>query len=381
MADTIIDYAILNADKPIEQLPFSTVDGLILAQLSYLNFSGFVPDSGKDTKGYLLSKIIERKSSSKIYYKSRTINNNKLYNVVAYSKRFGKMRAKYYEDIMEKDSDTQFSAITFVLSPDLNVIAFRGTDSTIIGWKENCDMLFRSPVSSQDLSVAYLDKVIPKLTGDIIVVGHSKGGNLAIYGSTLCNKENQKRIKKVMAYDNPGFTDSFLASKEYNKIEKKIMKTVPEGSMIGMLLSNKHNNNFAIVKSDGTGMYQHDPFTWQVKNNKFVPTDSIDMKATFVGSTFNEWVFGFPPEQREKFIELIFGLVEKTNESNATTFKQWVDNLRSNIPLALEGIKEMSPEEKELARKVVGNLFSSMGGNIVNSPEKILKMTIKKITP
>ena len=381
MADTIIDYALLYADRSLEQSSFSTVDGLIFAQLSYLKFNGFVPNSSKDIRGHLLSKITERKYSYKIFSKSKTDNNKKLYNAVAYSKRFGKVRAKYYEEITEKDSDTQFSAITFVLSPELNVIAFRGTDSTIIGWKENCDMLFRSPVSSQDISVAYLDKVIPKLSGNIIVVGHSKGGNLAIYGSTLCKKENQKRIKRVMAYDNPGFTDEFLSSKEYEKIESKIIKTVPQASMIGMLLSNKHNTNFAIVKSEGTCMYQHDPFTWQIEKDKFIPADSIDLAASVVDSTFNEWVFGVPAHQREQFVELLFGLVEKTNESKAPTFRQWVDNLKSNLPLALEGLKELTPEEKELMRKIIGNLFSSAGGNIVNSPKEIIKKTIKKIAP
>ena len=381
MADTMIDYALLNANKTIDDLPFSTVDGLIFAQLSYLKFNGFVPNSGKDIKGYLLSKIVERKYSNKIFAKSKNDNNKKLFNAIAYSKRFGKVRAKYYEEITEKDSDTQFSAITFVISPELNVISFRGTDSTIIGWKENCDMLFRSPVSSQDISVAYLDKVIPKLEGKVIVVGHSKGGNLAIYGSALCKKENKKRILSVMSYDNPGFTDAFLKSRSYAEIESRVIKTVPEASMIGMLLSNKSNANFSIVKSEGTGMYQHDPFTWQVANNRFIPTDSIDMTASFVDSTFNEWVFGCPPEQREQFIELIFGLIEKTNESKAPTFRQWVDNLKMNLPLALEGVRGLTPEERELMRKVMGNLFSSAGGNIVSSPKRILKKTIRKITP
>lgn len=378
MAHSIIDYALFNANKSFDDLPFNKVDALILAQLSYLNYTGILEDSRSSSKGLLLHEIAEHEKFNDMFTLPRTVENNtKLINAVAYSKRFGKIRAKFYEDITEKDSDTQFSAVVFVLPNNINVISFRGTDATIIGWKENCNMLYKYPVSSQEISVAYIDKVIPKLRGSVIIVGHSKGGNLAIYSSVYCKKENQKKIKKIIAFDNPGFTEEFVNDPIYNKMLPTISKYVPEESMVGMLLTDKAA--YQVVQSEGVGFYQHDPFMWKIEGNNFVPGTKILTKTQIIDKTFNDWVFGFAPEQREQFLEGMFMLVNETNETNAPTFRQWIENLTNNLPLAFDAAKGISAEDRALMVKVARNFFTTMGSSVVSTQKSYLNKRIKKL--
>ena len=129
-------------------------------------------------------------------------------------------------------------------------------------------MLYNDTVPAQVLSVKYLNKVASKIKGKITVVGHSKGGNLAIYASVMCSPKAKSKIVEVQSFDSPGFTEDFVSSPDYLKTESKILKFVPEESMIGMLLND--TASYRIVKSDGEGIHQHDPFLWLVEDNDFI---------------------------------------------------------------------------------------------------------------
>lgn len=378
MSFSIIEYVLFNANKSFDELPFNNIDALIFAQLSYLDYTGIVEDTRSESKGVYLHEISEHEKFHDIFVLPRTAENNtKLFNAVAYSRRYGKVKAKFYEDIFENDSDTQFCGMVFVLPGNLNVISFRGTDSTILGWKENCNMLYKYPVSSQEISVAYVDKIIPKLRGKVIVTGHSKGGNLAIYSSVYCKKENKKKITKIVSFDSPGFTEEFVNDPAYLSTLPKISKFVPEESMVGMLLTDK--STYQVVKSDGIGFYQHDPFMWKIDGISFVPSTKIVMRAKIIDTTFNDWVFGFEPQQREQFLEAMFLLIKRTNETNAPTFRQWMENLLLNLPLALDAIKGISADDRALILKVTKQFFASMGSSVVSTQKNYLNKRIKKL--
>ena len=378
MAYDIIDYAILNAHKDFTKLPFSKIDGLIFSQLSYLNLDDLVPNLKNRGKGIYLSEIAENENYEKIFFLERTAEKNrKLLNAVAYSNRYGKIRVNYYEDIFDIEKDTQFCAITFIFPNDDACIVFRGTDSTITGWKENFNMLFSSPVASQSLAVPYVEKVAKKIKGNITLAGHSKGGNLAIYAATMCNDETKAKIIEIQSFDSPGFTKEFIESEKHIATEEKIAKFIPEESMVGVLLNNREN--YRIIKSDGWGILQHDPFMWQVENDDFVNGEKLYLRSKFFDSTFNNWVYGSEPEQREKFVEALFEMINAANAENVTSFIDWADNLKSNSSLIYENLKDLDPETRNLVLKGFGNLFSTINKNVKSTPKKIWADTIKKI--
>lgn len=378
MAYDIIDYALLNAHKDFTKLPFSKIDGLVFSQLSYLNFDNLVPDLKNRGKGLFLSEIAENENYEGIFPLERTAERNKkLLNAVAYSNRYGKIRVNYYEDIFDIEKDTQFCAITFIFPNGDACIAFRGTDSTITGWKENFNMLFTSPVPAQSHSVQYVEHVAKKVKGNITLVGHSKGGNLAIYAGTMCNDETKNKIIEIQSFDSPGFTKEFIESEKHLKTEEKIAKFIPEESMIGLLLNNR--DNYRIIKSEGTGILQHDPFMWQVENDDFVNGEKLYLRSKFFDDTFNNWVYDSAPEEREKFVEALFKTIDAANAENVTSFIELAENIKGNATLIYENLKDLDSETRNLVLKGFGNLFSSMNKNAKSTPKKLWADTLKKI--
>lgn len=377
MAYSIIDYAILNAHKDFTKLPFSKIDGLIFAQLAYLSYDNVVPNLKNRGKGLLLSEIAETENYEELFPLERTEERNKkLLNVVAYSKRYGKIRVNYYEDIFDIENDTQFCAITFIFPNGDACIAFRGTDSTITGWKENFNMLFTSPVAAQSLSAPYVDRVAKKIKGNITLTGHSKGGNLAIYAGTMCSEFAKNKIIEIQSFDSPGFTRDFIESTEHIETEPKIAKFIPEESMIGLLLNNR--DNYRIIKSEGSGILQHDPFLWLIENDDFVNGEKLYMRSQFFDATFNDWVNSSEPTQREKFVEALFDIINSSNEENALTFTEWSDNIKENSSLIYEILKDLDPETRSLILKGLGNLLSKLNKNVKSTPKKLWADAVKK---
>lgn len=378
MAD-IIDYALLNAHKDFDTLPYSQIDCLIFSELAYLSFDNIVPDVKNRKKGLLFSDIAESENYEAIFPLERTAERNKkLLNAVAYSKRYGKIRVNYYEDIFDIEKDTQFCAITFILPNGDACIAFRGTDSTITGWKENFNMLFTSPVAAQSHAVSYVNAVAKKIKGNIILTGHSKGGNLAIFAGTMCSPLAKSKIFEIQAFDSPGFTKEFIESKEHTETEKMIKKIMPEESLVGVLLNNREN--YRIIKSDGSGINQHDPFLWQIdiQNNDFIDGEKLYISSQFFDITFNDWVNSSTPEQREQFVEALFQMINAFNSENALSFVDWSENLKNNSSVAYETLKGLDPEMRNLVMHGIGDLFSTINKNVKSTPKKLWNETLKK---
>lgn len=377
MAYNIIDFALLNAHRDFKKLPFSIIDGLIFAQLSYLSFDNIVPDLKSRNKGLYLSEIAECDNYEALFPLERTEERNKkLLNAVAYSNRYGKIKVNYYEDVFDIEKDTQFCAVTFIFPNGDACIAFRGTDSTITGWKENFNMLFASPVSAQCLSVPYVENVAKKIKGKITLVGHSKGGNLAIYAGTMCNDATKKKIVEIQSFDSPGFTKEFIESEKHLATDNIIVKLIPEESAIGFLLNNREN--YRIIKSDGSGIMQHDPFMWQIQDNDFIDGEKNYMGSHFVDSTFNDWVYNSAPEEREKFVEALFDMINAANAENALSFVDWSENLKSNSSIIYENLKSLNPETRSLVLRGFGDFFSAINKNVKSAPKKLWTDTIKK---
>ena len=374
----IIDYSLLNAHKDFNSLPFSKIDGLMFAQLAYLDFHNIITDDDVFPRGITISHMTELENFETLFNLERTAKRNQmLFNSMAFSKRYGKIKVKYHANVFDPEKAIQFSATTFLFPNGDACVSFRGTDATITGWRENCYMLYNDTVHAQHLAVKYLNDVAKKIKGKITVVGHSKGGNLAIYAGVMCTPKTKEKIVEIQSFDSPGFTENFISSQKYLDTQDIIVKFVPEESMIGMLLNN--TDTYRIVKSEGEGMRQHDPYLWIVENNDFVTGVKIHAKTKFINTTFKEWVGNFTPEQREIFIDGLFHIVEATNKQHSETFGEWSENLKGNASLFFDTIKDMDPETKSFMFKVLGNIFPTATDTVLTQPKRIFKHGIRKI--
>ena len=274
MAGTVIEYLQKYGDISFREKPLNDVDSLALCQLSYLKFDGMVSDVRHNGPSVTLREIAERPDVDKLFGDVRFEKENRaLFEGMLSGRRFRDMKLNCYINLVEKEWETQFSAITFILDDGTLFLAFRGTDETIIGWKEDFNMAFLSPVPGQEYSVKYVNMVTGWLHQPFYIGGHSKGGNLAVYSGMKCAPFVQKRIQKIYSLDGPGFRPEVLKECHYNAIEGKVVKLLPHSSMIGMIF--ERDIHYRVVESNSHGLLQHDPFSWLVEEDHFVDVGDI----------------------------------------------------------------------------------------------------------
>lgn len=347
------DYIQWRGDITFKMNPLNEVDALILCQLAYINIDGLVlPDFTK--KGITLYELNQHFINSSDYTQRRNLGaminplSIKLLQAAADSKRFGSLRLCGYENIVDKRRDEQFSALTFVLGDGTLLITYRGTDDTIVGWKEDFDLGWKEKVPSQIDALTYLESAAKKLSGRIIIAGHSKGGNLAMYAAVNASDKFKKRIATVFNYDGPGLNADFFKSKNYRSIAGRIRKFVPQYSIVGMLFC--HVKKFTVVESDQKGLQQHDPFSWKVNVTHFVELSDVDEKSKVITNAINGWFDELDTKQKELFVETVFDVLKQTK---ATTNSELTANLGENILKILKAMTQLDTKTREAVFKTI----------------------------
>ena len=232
-------------------------------------------------------------------------------------------------------------------------------------------MAFKTPVPAQESAVHYLNAVSQRLKGRLLVGGHSKGGNLAVYAASECDRAVQDRIERVYSHDGPGFLESVLQSESFQRIAMRIDKTLPQSSVVGMLL--EHQENYSIIRSSRVSLLQHDPFSWQVENSAFVPFSHLTSDAVYLDHTISAWLAQLSEADRERFVDALFDVLSANDVST-------MDELRmgwpKNVPAALRTLSQMNPDTKtffshtlrELAALCVRNFPELLGRPAVPAP-------------
>lgn len=355
----IFDY-IQWRDLSLEKVEFNEIDNLILARLSYFPLDGVVNETEEITINEAFEKYKKLDKQGRILQEEDTT----LFPILANSIRFGKMKLTNYINKIDPKQEKQFSAVTILMPDNTIYVAYRGTDNTIVGWKEDFNMSFSELVPAQIDAANYLNKVAKKYKNKIRVGGHSKGGNLAVYASAFCKTEIQDRIINVYNNDGPGFCDKIINSKEYKNIIKKVHTYIPQSSIIGRLLN--HQEETTILKSTQTGIMQHDLYTWQVLGGKFVK-DELTNSSEFIDKTITSWLKEVSPEQRGEFFDTLFDILNKTE---AKTLSELGKNKLETAKILLESYRNIDNENKELVSKTLSVLFQSARRNITIKKKK-----------
>lgn len=357
--NTLFDYIEWRGDLSFRQSGFTAVDNLILSTLAYVPYDTVV--SGLIRKdGMTLSEAaahILKKNTSKL--RIRDGRDLELLKVCAASNRYSGIRLSGYVNRIDKKEEKQFSAISMDC-PDIGwFVSFRGTDLTLVGWKEDFNMSFMSPVPSQVEAVEYLDQVASSFKGKLRVGGHSKGGNLAVYAAAFCKKSVQKRILAVFNNDGPGFDASLIAKDEYQHIQDRINSFIPQSSVIGMML--EHSEHFTVIESNQSGLLQHDPYSWSIKGTDFIRVDRVTNTSVFVDQTLKDWVKNIDAEQREKFIDSLYEIISATEVNDLSELStNWLKHAKA---LALTLINTDEDTRKQV-QETLSVLFKVAGKNL-----------------
>lgn len=337
----------------LAEKPFGSVDSLILSQLAYINFEGIVPGPAEVSKSVRIADCLKAESFTSMLFETRDPKNNKrLLQAVAASPRFRDIRMSSFVSEFDTVSEKQFSAVTYILPESTEYIAFRGTDDTLIGWKEDFNMAFVYPVPSQKRALEYLLDISQRLSGKLIIGGHSKGGNLAVYSALAAPQSVQRRILRIYDHDGPGFKEGVLETEGYLRIEDRIEKTVPQSSIIGMLLEG--HKKYTVVESSRFGVMQHDPFSWKVSGDGFVTAEEVSDGAKYMNRTIRDWLNSLSQDEREKFADLLFSVLDA---GDAKTFSEITQEWRKNFFAIFTAIRGADPEMK----KFIGELVKDFG--------------------
>ena len=303
---SMLDYIAWRGDLSFSSSAPNEVDALIFSTLSYIPFRGSVERNPE-------KPVLLRQAAREFFDIPdpegyiRTQNDLELLKAAGESQRFGNIRIAEYRKIFIKERDTQFAAVTFLLDDGSIFISFRGTDNTLVGWKEDFSMCFRREIPSQKLAKQYLQDVLMDHSGPVRVSGHSKGGNVAVYAVSQSVPVIRERILEVYNQDGPGFSEAFLEDPGYRQILPILHTQVPQSSVIGMILNRAEP--IAIVKSNQSGIMQHGPFSWEVQGNRLVAVDSLSGNSIFLQLTIKNWLLGMDMETRVRMVDMLFDLL------------------------------------------------------------------------
>lgn len=349
----IMDYLDWRGDLTFAAAPFNEVDGLILAMLSYLNFSGVVLPPGEG-RGVSLQDAAAR------YFSLHAGDEAELGVLVpgkipdllcaaAHSARFGRVRLCDYSEQTDAAREQQFAALTAEVGDGSVYIACRGTDDTIVGWKEDLNLSYLAVIPSQTRALEYLTRAARKYPAQPLRIGgHSKGGNLAVYAAVHASAAVQSRIAQVYNYDGPGFVRPLTGTAEHARIAPRIRTVVPQSSVVGRLL--EHEENAQIVRADADGVLQHNGFTWQVCRDRFVYLDEFSREGKVFDETIESWAATLAPRQREVFADALYTVL------TATGAKTLSDLSADRLGSAAAALKTYSNLDRETRRALSGSL-------------------------
>ena len=271
---------------------------------------------------------------------------------------------------------TQFSALTCFLDDGSAYVAFRGTDETIVGWKEDFNMAFLSPVPGQAYSVAYLNAVASRFSGDFYVGGHSKGGNLAVYSAMNCEEAIQKRILRIYSMDGPGFRPEVLERCGYDRIKERVVKILPHSSLVGMIFES--DMHFQVVRSKTFGLLQHDPYTWQVVSNHLVRVNDLYERRKNMDNTLNEWILSLNEQQLRIFVDTLYQVIMASQATNLIEFTtEWKRSMNGIIA----ALKEVDGETQEVLKEIVKSLFEIARANRKRQAAEKAEAALKLLAP
>ena len=349
----LMDYLDWRGDITLAVSPFNEVDALILAELSFVDFEGIVPPPELG-RGLPLNEAAEAFFAR---HGGRDVDMgvlvpggiSQMLRKLMASPRFCGMTLNGYEALLDDEVEEQFSALTIDLGNGSIYISFRGTDDTIVGWKEDLNMSFLEEIPSQKQAVDYVARVARQYPEKTLRIGgHSKGGNLAVYSAAKSSGDIQERIVAVHNNDGPGFIWDISKTPGHKRIAGRIHTVLPQTSVVGMLM--EHEKHYQVVYSTYDGLYQHDGFSWQVKGTQFVHLDDFSREGKLVDEALSSWADSLNTQQREALAEALYSVFTATG---AKTLSELNEEKLKSASAMLKTYKNLDRE----SRRMVSEMF------------------------
>lgn len=311
------DYLSWRGDLSFSSDKLNEVDGSILAMLSYIDYDAISKEPitlKKAAAGYCPDKKYDSVRLGLIIPSKKI---NQIFCMAGESARFGDCLISDFESRTSREENCQFAAVTYHLSGNKAVICYRGTDDSLVGWREDCCLSYLEEIPAQSRAVAYFERMAEKYPEKkFYFVGHSKGGNLAVYTTLKCRPELRARIIRAYSYDGPGLSSKLARSKSFTALKRKLSIIVPQSSFIGTMFDVR--GHYTVVHGTMRGPYQHDCFTWAVEKNRFVRLPELSARGKKNAEQFRESMARMTEEEKRELVKVLFAAIESTGAQSLT---------------------------------------------------------------
>lgn len=356
-------------DKSFTELPFCEADNAALCGMFYMPIEKAAPN-GIDDEPVSFAEVAEKMyelnggrhvAVGLLLLKGISVEMMEM----AHSRRYSEIKVVYAKEVFREEPAVQFNAATLLLPDGKIVILFRGTDDTFTGWLEDLDIYTRKGIPSHQLAVDYINEVADKFDGDIIICGHSKGGNVALYGALYCGEKAKSRLQAVYNNDGPGFHSfDYINSKEYKELLPIYKHYIPQSSFVGVMLA--HDDDYTVVKSSRIlGAAQHDIATWQIEGTDFVRKDDLTLLGKVTDLTLMNIILKANDEQIQAIEKVLCAVVSGTGQTCLLDFAK-------NAPSAIKGAVKTWKGIDTVTKDVFKDAFSG-SLRIIKTAVKVVK--------
>lgn len=350
----LTNFILTFGNKTFKERPFNNVDALVLSQISYLNLDLIAPSVNdeklppiciKDIPAHLVKKLASDELTSR--------QNAPFLTSLISSIRYKNIGIQYVLNEHDYVNEKQIFAVTLILPTQKRFIAFRGTDLSLVGWKEDLKMSYKSRVPAQEVAIEYLNKVTSRFKEHYYIGGHSKGGNLAFYTALNQNKKQIDRTIKVYSFDGQGFYSNVLFNnKHFDRIKEKLIKIVPKYCVVGIMLNDI--KNIKVVDANSVGILQHNPHSWIIDPNtgdfKYIKSRS---KQSYVNElAVNNWIQSLNKEETILIVDVIFDYL---GELHLTLY-----SLIENLPRTIANFFRVHRQFSDIQKKKISSIYKRL---------------------
>ena len=348
----IQDHVIATGHQTMRERPFDKLDSLILTQIAYMPMEGFWGDkksaSLKDLWAFLNHKYPNGYADDTFQHARYVLT-----GICAERPRYAELLLHDYENIIDTEREMQFAVCCFDLPDQQTYIAFRGTDWTLVGWKEDFNMSFMT-VPSQREAVRFTEAIAAQTQNALLLGGHSKGGNLSVFAGAQVSDEVQKQIHRVYSFDGPGVDKATLHSERYRRIASRIESYLPQSSVVGMLLY--YHPVYTVVRSSSRGILQHDALSWQVVNGDFETVRDVDFLGKLTNEALHSWLKELEPEDRRLLVDTFYQVIEA---AQADTLDALTKDWHESALRMIDALRDIDPNVRRSVMRMFGSLFTA----------------------
>lgn len=369
---TVMDYLRWRGDLTFAQDGFNEVDDLVLCIISYLNFRRFDDLRTTDpARAVALPDVAARLTEEDEQLGLSELDYIPLMRLAAETERFRDVRMFGFTHEWDEAKEMQFDAVSYLLPDDTLLVSFMGTDTSLVGWKEDFNMSFLTAVPAQERATAYTVEMAAACPDrKLRIAGHSKGGNLAAWAAIHIPAQLQEqRLLDAYNNDGPGFSHDMVDSNAYRRVADKLHTYIPESSIVGVLL--EHAEDYAVIDSSNRSVMQHEPMSWSVLGPRFVHLGQRSQMGKLSDDVLRQWIGSMTPQEREQFSGALFDVLSLSGKART------LDDLRTGGLAGGAALLKQYSGADEQDKKIIAEIFRRLAVDVKEELKKAAGQGLK----